>query len=191
MTIGGYNGSRIPILAAVTLAASSVGMFISSSAEATTASYQNPTTCSSSVQNGVCISSVTDDYETSTVTLGMTVGKATDPTSDPNWLTSGFDTNVTWGISTTSSTAPAYIAEADSNLNTPGTFSGVVYSATSSHTTPLCNASSGVVVSIDLAANSYGISFPSSCISSPASLGIQASYAYSTSAGSVGEVAAA
>ena len=96
-----------------------------------------------------------------------------------------------WGISTSSTaTTPAYVAEADSNLNTPGTFSGVVYTGSSPFTT-LCDSTKGVTVSFDLATNEYSLSFPSSCISSPASLSVQADWEYSTSANSAGVSAAA
>jgi hypothetical protein len=177
-------------LAFVSLLFGSCAMLLVAPAEATTASYTNTVTCSASVQSGICVSTVSADYETSTISLSMTVNKATDPTSDPNWLTAGFDTDVSWAIATTDATTPAYIATANSNVNTPGTFSGIVSSATSP-TPALCNSSSGVVVSFDLTANSYGLSFPSSCISSPSSLAVQATVSYATAAGSGAEVGAA
>ena len=95
-----------------------------------------------------------------------------------------------WGISTSSTaTTPSYVAEADSNFHTPGTFSGVVYTGSSPFTT-LCDSTKGVTVSFDLATNEYGLSFPASCISSPASLSVQADWEYSTSADSAGISAA-
>jgi hypothetical protein len=182
---------RASNLAVGALVLATSGLFLASPAEATTATYTNPTACSASVQNGVCISTVSVDYETATVTLAMTVGKATDPSTDPNWLTADFPTEVVWGISTGSAaTTPAYIAEADSNLNTPGTFSGVVTPGSSPITT-LCDSTKGVTVSFDLAANEYSLSFPSSCIGSPASLSVQAGWDYSTAANNAGVSAAA
>ena len=97
----------------------------------------------------------------------MTVGKATDPTSDPNWLTTGFNTDLMWDISTAGSTSVTYIAEADSNFNSPGTFSGVIDADVSNTLTKGCDSSSGVNVSYDLTTNQYGVSFPPSCIGSP------------------------
>lgn len=177
------------MLAVATLVLGMVVVFMAAPAEATTASYNNPTTCSASVQNGVCIASVTADYDNSTVTVDMTVGKATDPTSDPNWLGDGFNTSVLWGLSTGGSATVAYVAEADSNFNAPGTFRGVVYSASSFAT--LCDSSSGVAVTFSLATNQYGLSFPASCIQSPSSISVQANWEYATSADSDGTIAAA
>ena len=166
------------------------GLLVATPASATTANYTSPTPCSASVQNGVCLSTVTAGYGTSTISLSMTAGIATDPTTDPNWLTSDRNTDVLWAIATSSTaTTPAYIAEADSNFNTPGTFSGVVFSSTDLST--LCDSTSGVTVSFDLTANSYSLSFPSTCIGSPSSVSVQANYEYSTSAGSLGVIAAA
>src|SRR6202020_2169906 len=115
---------------------------------------------------------------------------ATDPTTDPNWLRAGFSTEVAWGIATTSTTAPAYVAEADSNANDPGTFSGAVYAA-SSPSKNLCDSTNGVTVSFDLTSNKYNLSFPSSCIGSPVSLSVQAGWDYATAADTTGVSAVA
>lgn len=178
-------------LALVTLGV--CGLFIPTPADATTSAYTNPSPCSASVQNGVCISNVSAADGTSTVTLGMTVGKATDPTTDPNWLDESL-TLVSWSIAIDGATTPTYAAEADSSFDTPGTFSGVVESigpaSTGGTLTKLCGVSSGVVVSFDLATNQYGISFPSSCIGSPSSLAVQAQMAYTAVGGTLASAVA-
>jgi hypothetical protein len=158
-------------------------------ASATTASYTNPASCSASVQNGVCISGVSADYGTSTVSLGMTVGQATDPDTDPNWLNTDFNTEVVWLIAVGGSTTASYVAEADSNFNSPGTFSGIVFSATTFDT--LCAQITGVDATFSVSSNEYDVSFPASCIQSPSSLSVQATRAYDTNSDSLGTIASA
>lgn len=154
MNFIGSNHRRLPAIALITLACgASAALLLVSPAGAGTATFTNPTTCSATVQNGICIATVSDDYESSTVTLNMTVGKATDPTTDPNWLHET-TTKISWNIATGSSTTPTYVAEADSSVNTPGTYSGVVSTIGSGGAlTKACDHTSGVVVSSNLTTN--------------------------------------
>src|ERR1700735_577981 len=70
--------------------------------------------CSATVNDGVCISAISTDYTSSTITLGITVGQATDPTTDPNWdLADSVDGNVSgllWNIYVNGETTPAWSA---------------------------------------------------------------------------------
>ena len=166
-------------------------MSMSCPAGATTTTFTNPTSCSASVQNGVCIATVSADYGSSSVTFTMTVGKATDPTTDPNWLNET-QTKVSWNIATASSTTPTYVAEADSSSNTPGTYNGVVSSVGSGGSlTKACDHSTGVTASFSVPNNQYTLSFPPSCLGSPASFTVQALMSYVPGSGSTLETAAA
>ena len=92
-------------------------------AGATTGSYSDPRPCSATVNNGVCISQVSAVYGSSTITLSMTVGAATDPTTDPGWQ-NGF-TFDGWNIGVDGALTPTYVAVGE-GASMPGTFSGEV-----------------------------------------------------------------
>ena len=147
--------------------------FVGSSASATTGSYSDPRPCSASVQSGICISQVSAQYGATTITLSMTVGKATDPTTDTNWLQGSAE--VGWGIWLNSATSPSYISV---DLEVVGQFLGSV--ATNAPTITCLGSSQGVSASFDLNANTYSVAFPPSCIGSPSSIAVEAVYLYGT-----------
>jgi len=126
-------------------------------AGATTGSYSDPRPCSATVNNGVCISQVSAVYGSSTITLSMTVGAATDPTTDPGWQ-NGF-TFDGWNIGVDGALTPTYVAVGE-GASMPGTFSGEV--GQDSATTPACDGTDGVTVAYEASANTYQESFPAS-----------------------------
>ena len=140
---------------------------------ATTASQSAPTTapCPTTSNGTVCIAQVSDDYTATTITLTLTVGAATDPTSDPNWANSG--SLIKWALYTDGATTSSYSA---SESVSSGQFTGTVTSSSSS--TVACDASSGVTTSVSTTANTYALSFPASCLGSPTSLTVQATWSY-------------
>ncbi len=169
------------LLAFLNIGAGSALLF-ASPAGATTATYSDPRPCSPTVQKGVCISQVSADYTTTTISLSMTVGKATDPTSDPNWTNSAV-TSDGWGITVDGASSPSYLASAD---DLTGSYQGAIVN--DSDLSTACNGTSGVSVTFDVSANTYGISFPASCIGTPTSVMVQAFWMYDTSGGTGGTV---
>jgi hypothetical protein len=132
---------------------------------ATTGSYTDPRPCSAAVNSGVCISQVSAEYGSSTITLSMTVGAGTDPTTDPGWQNS--TTFNGWNIGVNGAPTSTYIAVGE-GASVPGTYSGEVGQADA--ITPACDASDGVTASYEASANTYQESFPASCIGSPRQL---------------------
>ncbi len=142
---------------------------------ATTASQSAPTTsaCPTTSNGTICISQVSDDYTATTITLTMTVGNATNPTTDPNWSNSS--SVIKWALFTDGSTTQSYGATEDV---VAGEFAGAV--TTTPADTAACGASTGVTTTFATTANTYGMSFPASCVGSPSSLTIEASWAYAS-----------
>ena len=153
------------------------------SAGATTASQSAPTTapCPTTANGTICISQVSDGYTATTITLTMTVGKATDPTTDTNWSNSS--TVIKWALFSDGSTTQSYGA---TEGLVAGQFVGAV--TTSPANSAACGTSTGVTATVDTAANTYAMSFPSSCVGSPSSLALEASWSY-TSGGSTFQAA--
>ncbi len=124
------------------------------------------------------------DYSATTITLAVTVGQATDPTTDPNWnpadINNG-DTGLGWNIFANGSASPAWEALAFdvSNPSGPPTFTGGV--GPYNDPTPTCIGSPSITTSFSVSTNTYGISFPASCIGSPTSVGVEATWLYSNS----------
>ena len=153
-----------------------------------TSTYTNPTPCSSTVQDGVCISQITADYGSTTITLTMTVGLASDPLTSPAWGVGGASF-VEWylpvdgaGLGDRSTNNWDAVAGLDSS----GQFVGITQNyATPSH----CLNGEGVNASFDLAANSYSVSFPASCIDTPASFSVSSEYSYGGSGDALTAVA--
>ena len=149
-------------------------LLAASMAGATTGTYTDPRPCSASVNQGICISTVTADYGTSSITLTMTVGQATNPNTDPNWVSGPLPppTYVGWVIclDSTGANCPylALVGELD------GTFSAgvVTYPDTGPN---LCTAATP---SYDLSANTYSVSFPASCVGNPSQITVGALWHY-------------
>ena len=159
-----------------------------SSAEAQTASYNDPRPCSSSVDDGICISWLSVQYSIGRISLTMTVGKASHPKTDPNWQGSDL-TNVSWNIFVNKSTAPTYQAIAADVLigasGSPvssGELSGGIWNLPDKGYTCDGNTDS-VEASYDLSANIYDITFPASCVGTPSTLSVQALWSYDTTEG--------
>ena len=178
MKLWGSQHSRTPRIALTTLVLGTFGLFIATPADATTASYTNPTACSASVQSGVCISMISVDYTATTITLSVTVGQATDPTTDPNWHSD--NTSIGWDIYVARATTPAYLAEvSDTTASTP-TFAGSV-GTEGSGSSPVCSSTStppAATPSFEVSTNTYQISFAASCIESPSSISVTAQFDY-------------
>ncbi len=156
----------LALLAAVLGGTASVG--------ATTASQSAPTTiapCPTTSNGTVCIAQVSDDYTATTITLTLTVGAATDPTTDPNWANSG--SIIKWALYTDGATTSSYSA---SESVSSDQFVGAV--TTSPADTAACDASSGVTTTFSTTANTYALSFPASCLGSPTSLTVEATWSY-------------
>jgi LPXTG-motif cell wall-anchored protein len=153
-------------------------MFTTTPAGATTASYTNPTACSVSVQNGVCISTISVEYTATAITLSVTVGKATDPMTDPNWQS--VNTAVSWGIYAGGASSPTYVAEVSETTGSTPTFAGAV-GTEGPGGSPVCYSTatpSSATPSFDASADSYQISFAASCIGNPASVSVTAQFDY-------------
>ena len=161
---------------AVFLALTGVILAGGTSSGATTASQSAPTTasCPTTSNGTVCISQISDDYTATTITLTMTVGQATNPTTDTNWNNSS--TVIKWALFTDGSSTQSYSATESDPAS--GQFSGAV--TTSPANTAGCSASTGVTATFSTTANTYGMSFPSSCVGSPTSLTIEASWSYAS-----------
>ncbi len=142
-------------------------LIVANPAGATSATYSDPRPCSAAINSGVCISEVSVDYTATTVTVGMTVGQATDPSSDPNWLDTADATFVGWVLCVDPSgdSCPYDVKAGDFSGDS---FVGVVDSASPAEV--VCGTTDGVLASFDVATNSYQVSFPASCINSPSSL---------------------
>jgi hypothetical protein len=134
------------------------------------------------VNIGHCITAISADYTASTISLGITVGKATDPTTDPNWdpaQNPSGSTGVVWGIFVGNTTTPTWVADLDvDNASGPPTFTGVIVPL-DDPSAPTCDGSPQVTASFNVSANTYGLSFPASCVSDPASIQIEAVLEYS------------
>ncbi len=154
------------------------GAFLAASPAGATSTSEPFGPCSATVNDGVCISAISTDYTSTTITLGITVGQATNPTTDPNWDPANFvDGNVTgvlWNIYVDGSTTPAWSAgDVDvDNQSGPPTFAGGVESYGGG--TFACMA----VTSFSTSANSYGVSFPAGCINDPTSIAVVAAWEY-------------
>jgi hypothetical protein len=107
------------------------------------------------------------------VTLSITIGKATDPTFDPNWSNSG--TFVGWNILTDGATTPPFVLVAVGNPS----FSAVIVDASAFQV--VCD-SSQATATFDLPSNAYTVSFPATCVQNPSSIAVQGAYFYNTSA---------
>ena len=159
------------------------------SAQATTAGYSDPRPCSASVNGRICISQVSVNYSPSQITLSVTVGTATNPNTDPNWTNSP-QTGVAWDLFVNGESSVRYEAavadEFQANPTSPPDYKGPFAGEVSRFPLPTytCRWDSGVVAATyDLSANTYGITFPASCIGSPASLSVQAKWIYDTTGG--------
>ena len=136
--------------------------------------------CSATTDNGACISAISVDYTPSTITLGITVGRATDPTTDPNWdpamVPSENATGIVWNIFVGGSATPTWAAVAtdEDNPSGPPSFIGGVLS----YVDPTSGVCAGTT-SFSTSANTYGLSFPASCVSNPASIAVDAEFLYS------------
>ncbi len=134
--------------------------------------------CSAAVNDGVCISAINAEYTSTTITLGITVGQATNPITDPNWdpanFVGGNATGVIWNVYVNGGTAPAWTAgDVDvDNQSGPPTFAGGVEPYLGD--TLACAAAT----SFSTTTNSYSVSFPASCINNPTSIGVVAVWAY-------------
>jgi hypothetical protein len=165
-------------VALISLMAMSGALLAASPAGATSTS-QPFGPCSATVNDGVCISAISADYTSTTISLGMTVGQATNPTTDPNWDPAGFvDGNVTsvvWSIYVNGSTTPAWSAVGadEDNQSGPPTFTAGVEPSPASGTLA-CTA----VPSFSTSANSYEVSFPAACINDPTSIAVVAAWLY-------------
>ena len=151
-----------------------VSLFAPSPASASTAIYNDPSPCSTSVNDGVCISQVSADYTKSMVTLNMNVGKATDPMVDPTWENA--DADDSWLINVDGQSNSTYTALA--TRNAVGDYFGVVIDV--SRGTQCTN---DVVPSYSLASNRYSIRFPASCIGNPSTISVQAILQYGVQPG--------
>ena len=142
---------------------------------ATTASDTATTACPTPTSStpDICISEVSDAYTATTITLTMTVPQATNPTTDPNWANSG--SVIKWALYTDGGTTSSYSA---SESVSSSAFTGSVTPSPSG--TATCTTSSGVMTTFSTTANTYALSFPASCLGSPAptSLSVQATWSY-------------
>jgi hypothetical protein len=163
-------------LAAATIATL---VLVSALAGASSSSLNSPSPCNANASRGICIAQVSDAYTRSSITLGAIVGKATDPTTDPNWNNDG-ETFMGWRVFT-NPTSPVETFDAVifdvASASGPPTLIGAIGPAGQS--TATCSGQSdGVTASFSIASNSYGISFPASCIHSPSSLEVSAQWDY-------------
>jgi hypothetical protein len=166
----------------ISLGAVSGALLAASPAGAT--SVSDPiASCSSVIDDGACISAISADYTSTTITLGVAVGTATDPTTDPNWDSANTGDNTTavlWDIYIGGSTTPTWFAiaaDAD-NESGPPTFTGGVFSYSTGN--PGCFGAPQVTTSFSQSANTYGLSFPASCVGDPSSIAVDAVYGYGT-----------
>jgi hypothetical protein len=173
-------GTRVRTVGASLLIGIAMCLSIVGWAGATTGSYQAATgTCTTTTDGGFCISQVNDTYTSTTITLSVTVGQATDPTTDTNWTTNKSD--VEFALYLNGATTASYDAILADDLATPAAYEGAVQASTSG-STPTCLGTTGNVTATDsVSANTYTISFPATCISSPTSLAVTAAVTYNTS----------
>lgn len=180
-------------------AASIVGgsvLLIVGPAGATSVTYMDPRPCSASVQNGICISSVSVDYGASSITLSVTVGTAADPNADPNWQHS-YLSDVTWFLSPAGGSSPSYEASVSDKFPAPdgssieytGVFAGAVENLTTQEYT--CDWTNPLVAaSFSTSSETYSMSFPPTCLGNLTSLSAYAVYSYDTSGGTGGNLLA-
>ena len=151
---------------------------LSDPAGATSATYTSTDPCSASVNNGICVSQVSADYTSTTITLSMTVGVASNPVTDPNW-SGNSATFVSWVLPTDGASATDYSSTyAAIALVADGEFVGSVVNLGSESV--LCDINA---TTVNYSANTYTISFPSSCIGSADSFQTYALFQYDTSNG--------
>ncbi|HEY5024529.1 MAG TPA: hypothetical protein VII76_06105 [Acidimicrobiales bacterium] len=142
-------------------------------AGATTATYVDPRPCSPAVNGGACISQVDTSFSTGTVNLSVTVGLATDPTTNPSWFSTVGQAYVEWFI--IPSNDPTSIYKAEATDLSPGQFLGFVTKLGNSGGG--CPVLSGVVTaSFNISANVYSMSFPSACLADTPSFMVVAEY---------------
>jgi hypothetical protein len=141
-------------------------------AAASTATYNDPNANNTSIDAKVRPQQVTASYSSTsnTIALTLTVAQATDPSSDRGWA-AGHQSFVAWLIWTTNPPLGLPVTAA-ATLRDPTTgqvASGVgTVSIDASGTVVVAeNCTDGVHASFDKAHNTYGITFPSSCVSSP------------------------
>ena len=146
------------------------------SAQATTAGYSDPRPCSATVQNGVCISSVTAIYGPGGIAFTARVGLGTDPSTDPNWNTpSTFVAFLVW-VNGAPVLSPSYVVLLGDF--SPGRFLGGVATYPGAQVT--CNGPPQGVNTTALPGSpaTYVVSFPASCIGNPSSVSVVAFYSY-------------
>jgi hypothetical protein len=151
------------IVAALAIAATVVGVALP--AAATSATYFNPQPCSASINGGYCISEVGATYENGSVTLTMTVGRATDPTTDPSWFPGAVPNSalVNWNVSPSDATTPEFsVVVFDPGGNQFG--GGVTEYGTGATTCDSFLTPGVEEASFNLAQNSYSFTFPASCL---------------------------
>jgi hypothetical protein len=162
------------IAVGVVAVAAPLQLALAGTAGATSVSYPATEACNSQTNNGICISEVNVGYTPSTVTLSDDVGQATDPTTDPNWFSTYTPSVIGWLIYEDGETAYSYeVVAGDSG--SPGQFIGGV----STSGDALTSVSPTVTATYDTAANTYGVSFPASCIGDPSSFSVVAEWLYS------------
>jgi len=149
-------------------------LFVAPPAGATTATYVDPRPCSANVNGGACISQIDIAYTMGEVTLRMTVGLATDPTTNSEWTTLPGPAYLRWQL--VPSNEPEIDGFAVGAISQgPGTFSG--FTERVANGTAVCSTISDIVrPSFDLAANSYTITLPASCIGNMTSFDVFAIY---------------
>jgi hypothetical protein len=173
------NRLGVSLVAAVMVS----GALLLASPAGATSSSDPISGCSSSVSGGACISAISADYTSTTISLGITVGTATDPTTDPNWdpaNTGDNATGIVWDIYIDGSSTPSWLAIAADmdNPSGPPTFTGGVFDDSTGN--PACFGAPQVTTSFSTTANTFGLSFPASCLSDPSSISIDAIYLYGT-----------
>jgi hypothetical protein len=149
-----------------------------SPAYAVGSTYANPSACSASVNNGVCISEVTASVSGSTLTLTMTVGKATNPNTDSGWKDGPTASNE-WAIFVNGMSTFSYFLTASDYSHpalTLGPYVGDLIDNTD--LSILCTVDSGVTTSADLATNTYSATVPTRCLGNPTSIEVKATWSY-------------
>jgi hypothetical protein len=148
---------------------------IATPAGAALASANSTAVCDASVDNGVCIAEVGAAYSSSRVSLDVHVGRATDPTTDPNWQAG--NTTIGWSIFVNGQTSPSYVAVMLMDTTQyPAVLTGAITSADG--TSVPCFGVPDVAVTFSTTTNAYGIGFPAACVGSPAKLRVRATWAY-------------
>jgi hypothetical protein len=166
-------------------------LIATSVASATQGTYSDPRLCAPSVNNGVCISEVTASYGVSDLTMTITVGRGSDPNTDPNWEDSPY-TGIGWDIFINGASSPTYTAIAGDQIGRrlpsgividyKGAFAGAVLNLTSlDYSCEWTNP--GISTAYEASSDEYVIVFPASCIGNPSSVSVNVTYVYDTSRG--------